>query len=140
MKLCLWAGAIALACSAVPATAQTQLPAVKDWAGRTVPANGTMLVDKTGVALDTSVPLAAANTALPAVPLSGGTYVLTQLCTAYGSVALRYRAPDGVTMVTLLTRVAPDAAGTVVQFGSGAIVDVLLTGATGCNATLSRIP
>lgn len=81
------------------------------------------------------------NTASPAVALWGGNYVLAQSCTTYGSVALRYRGPDGTTMIALVTKTAADTGGgTFVAFGTNAIVDVGLSGTAGCNVTLARIP
>ena len=94
----------------------------------------------TGAGRQELVQLATNNTAAPAVALFGGTYILTQACTAYGSVVLRYRGPDGATMVALLTRTAPEAGGTTVQLGSKQLVDVALTSTTGCNVTLARVP
>jgi hypothetical protein len=87
-----------------------------------------------------SFALATANAAAPPSTLYGGTYMMTQGCTAYGQVALRYLAADGSTMTTMLTKTAAETGGTAVQFGTGAIVDVALSGTTGCNVTLARIP
>ncbi len=89
--------------------------------------------------------LAVANSAAPAQTVYGGTYIFGQACGSYngGSLALRYRGPDGVTMLTLLTRGNSDAAGgaTSVTLGSQAIVDVVLpSGSTECVATLARVP
>lgn len=151
MRLRFLAGAIALACSPAPSAGQVRLPPVKDWYGSTIPGGATALVDKDGKQIDLINPLpvsgrqetaalATGNIAAPAATLYGGTYILTQACTAYGSVALRYRAPDGV-MVPLATKIVPDSGGgSVFQFGTSQIVDVLLTGTTGCNVILSRIP
>lgn len=94
----------------------------------------------TGAGRQELVQLATSNTAAPAVAVFGGTYILTQACTAYGSVVLRYRGPDGATMVALLARTAAEAGGTTVQLGSKQIVDVALTSTTGCNVTLARVP
>lgn len=151
MKILLLAGAVALACCPAPSMGQTRLPPVKDWYGSTIPGDATTLVDKDGKPIDLTNPLpvsgrqetavlATGNTAGPATTLYGGTYILTQACTGYGSVALRYRAPDG-TMLTLATKIVGDTGGgTTLQFGASQIVDVLLTGTTGCNVILSRIP
>lgn len=84
--------------------------------------------------------LATANTAAAGMAIYGGNYILNQACSTYGTVAFRYRGPDGTTMTTLLTRAGAENAGTLVQLGSGQFVDVVLTGTTGCNVTLSRIP
>lgn len=74
----------------------------------------------------------------------GGTYILNQGCAAYngGSLALRYRGPDGITMLTLATKAASDTAGgTLVSLGSNALIDVALpAGASGCNVSLARVP
>lgn len=87
------------------------------------------------------VQLAAGNTAAAAQTVYGGTYWLNQICTGYGSVALRYRGPDGATMLTLIAKTAADTAGgTQVQFGSGTTVDIVLNGTTGCSVQLSRVP
>lgn len=85
--------------------------------------------------------LAINNTVSPAAALWGGNYVLSQSCTTYGSVILRYRGPDGVTMVTMVTKTTADSGGgTLLAFGTNAIVDVSLSGTAGCNVTLARIP
>ncbi|WP_294278299.1 hypothetical protein [uncultured Sphingomonas sp.] len=89
--------------------------------------------------------LAVANSAAPAQTVYGGTYIFGQACGSYngGTLALRYRGPDGVTMLTLLTRGSSDAAGGAasVTLGSQAIIDVVLpTGSTECVATLARVP
>lgn len=85
--------------------------------------------------------LAINNLVAPPAALWGGNYVLAQSCTGYGSVTLRYRGSDGVTMVAMVTKMAADTGGgTLVAFGTNAIVDVALSGAAGCNVTLSRIP
>ncbi|WP_343528769.1 hypothetical protein [Sphingomonas sp.] len=85
--------------------------------------------------------LASGNTASSPATLFGGAYVLTQGCTTYGTVTLRYRGPDGVTMIGMVSKTAADSGGgTVVSFGGGAIVDVSLSGTAGCNVALSRVP
>jgi hypothetical protein len=84
--------------------------------------------------------LVGSNTASAAATAYGGNYIWTQACTAYGTVSLRYRSPDGSTMITLVTRSGPEVSGTVIQLGSAQVVDAVLSGTTGCNATLSRIP
>ena len=146
MRFPLWAGAMALALMSCSASAQ-----IKDRFGRAIEPSASAIVDKNGNPIDGTNPLpvagkqesavlVSANTPSAAVTLYGGSYVLSQLCATYGSVALRYRAADGGTMTTLVTKIAPDAVATVVQFGSGAMVDATVSGATGCNVTLSRIP
>ncbi|MEJ8630437.1 hypothetical protein P0F65_12375 [Sphingomonas sp. I4] len=53
-----------------------------------------------------SLVLAAANSAAAPQVVYGGAYVFGQACGSYngGTLALRYRGPDGVAMLTLLTR------------------------------------
>ena len=92
-----------------------------------------------------SLTLAIANSAAPAQMVYGGTYIFGQACGSYngGTLVLRYRGPDGVSMMPLLSRGSSDAAGGAasVTLGSQAIVDVVLpTGSTECVATLARVP
>ena len=152
MKILLLAGAVALACTSAPSAGQIRLPPVKDWYGSTLPGDASALVDKDGKPIDLTNPLpvtgrqelvtlATANTAAPAATLYGGSYILNQACSAYGSVTLRYRSPDGATMLPLTTKSAPDSGGgSTIQFGTAQVVDVALSGTTGCNVTLSRVP
>ncbi|QPT09724.1 hypothetical protein [Sphingomonas paucimobilis] len=94
----------------------------------------------TGAGRQELVQLATSNTAAPAATVFGGTYILTQACSAYGAVVLRYRGPDGTTMIALLIKTSAEAGGTTVQLGSKQVVDVALTSTTGCNVTLARVP
>lgn len=151
MKAILWVGALVLACLSPSAAAQTYPKIIAP--STIVPPSGVAFTDADGLTKvaspatplpvagrQESVALATANTAAVPATLYGGSYILTQACTAYGSVALRYRAPDG-TMLTLATKIVGDTGGgTVFQFGTSQVVDVLLTGTTGCTVTLSRIP
>lgn len=152
MRLRLFAGVLALACLSTGAVAQS-LPPIA------APSN---IIPPAGVAFNaadgtpriatpsTPLPVAArgeafqlvtANVPIAPVTLAGGNYVLTQLCATYGSIALRYRGPDGATMIQLVSKTAADSGGgTVLAFGTNAIVDAALSGTTGCNATLARIP
>lgn len=85
--------------------------------------------------------LVAANTPAAAATVYGGAYVLAQACTSYGTVTVRYRGPDGATMLPLLSKTAPDAGGgTLLSLGSGAVIDATITGGAGCNVSLSRVP
>lgn len=152
MKICLLAGALALVLSASGALAQSSVPQVKDRFGRLVDGGASMAVDKNGNAIDITNPLpvagrqelvalATANAPSPAIAVYGGNYVFSQGCTAYGTLTLRYRAADGATMITMVTKTASDnAGGTLLSLGTNAIVDVAVSGTTGCNATLARIP
>ncbi|WP_058733244.1 hypothetical protein [Sphingomonas sanguinis] len=155
MTLFRWACAIALACLSARATAQSYpLSASPDgWARPTSPCvydPATKLCAPTTASAPLPVltinraetfQLATANTASAPVTLVGGSYILAQSCTGYGSVSLRYRGPDGAAMVAMVTKTAADSAGgTLVQLGGGAIVDVSLSGTTGCNVSLTRVP
>lgn len=152
MSLLRWAGAIALACSSVCATAQT-FPRVSA-PSTFVPPSAAAFTDTDGQTrvASTATPLpvagraetarlAIANVPSQAASLYGGSYVLSQACTGYGTVTLRYLAADGITMTALVSKTAADTnGGSPVSLGSSAIVDVVLSGTTGCNVSLSRIP
>lgn len=153
MKTCLWAGAVALACLATVATAQSNLPPIVSGGNIIQPGglafnaqDGKPRIVSTAEPLPTTsrvetFRLATANVPGNAATLFGGSYVLTQACASYGTVTLRYLGPDGTTMTAMLTKTASDSAGgTLVSLGASAIVDVTLAGTTGCNVTLSRIP
>ena len=81
------------------------------------------------------------NVAVAPVTALGGLYVLNQSCNGYGTVTLRYLGADGITMLPLLTRTASDTGGgTNIYLGAGAVVDINLSGTSGCNANLARVP
>lgn len=85
--------------------------------------------------------LVAANAASAPQAVYGGAYVFSQVCTGYGSVTLRYRGPDGSTMLTLISKTSADSAGgALVTLASATVVDAAIAGTTGCNVTLSRVP
>ena len=85
--------------------------------------------------------LVAANTPSVAQTVYGGDYILAQACGAYGTVALQVRGPDGATFQTIVSKTAADApGGTGVALGSAAVVQATVSGTTGCNVTLSRVP
>lgn len=151
MKTCLLAGAVALAYASPTfgqSTSSAQAPA------GFAPMQSPCVVQSDGKCTSVSVvaplPIAAraetfrlavANVSSPAATLVGGNYVLTQTCSAYGTLTLRYLGPDGTTMTALVLKTASDSSGgTLASLGANAIVDVALAGTTGCNATLSRIP
>ncbi len=155
MKSCLLAAAVALACLSAPGVAQNSYPPMREPSTITRPAgaafvgaDGQTYVATPATPLPVltinrveSFQLATANTASAPVTLVGGSYILAQSCTGYGSVSLRYRGPDGAAMVTMVAKTAADSAGgTLVQLGGGAIVDVSLSGTTGCNVSLTRVP
>lgn len=86
-------------------------------------------------------PLVAANTPSVQQQVYGGDYVLSQNCTAYGTLSLQVLAPDGATFQSLLNKTSADSSGgTGISLGSNAVVRATVTGTTGCNATLSRVP
>jgi hypothetical protein len=91
-----------------------------------------------------NIAMATANSVAAPASVYGGSYIFSQSCAAYdgGNLTLRYRGPDGVTMMAMMSKTVADTdGGTLVTLGSNASVDVLLpSGATGCNATLSRVP
>ena len=81
------------------------------------------------------------NVAAAPVTALGGLYVLNQSCNGYGTVTLRYLGADGITMLPLLTRTASDTGGgTNIYLGAGTVVDINLSGTSGCNANLARVP
>ncbi|MGW8134121.1 hypothetical protein ACWGNZ_00580 [Sphingomonas zeae] len=112
MRTCLWAGALALACSlAAPVTAQTQLPPVKDWAGRTVPGGAAILVDKDGRAIGSDNPL----------PTTGGGSAKGQQTTANSqSVAPASDSPAFPTRTTDGANAALGSTTDAAYSGSGA--------------------
>ncbi|MDB5702011.1 MAG: hypothetical protein JWL66_2210 [Sphingomonadales bacterium] len=91
-----------------------------------------------------SLTLVAANTPSVATAVSGGNYVVSQMCTSYnaGSLAVRYRGPDGATMLPMLTKTASDTTGgMLIALSGNAVVDAVLPlGSVGCNVTLARVP
>jgi hypothetical protein len=88
-----------------------------------------------------SVALASANVAASPATLYGGDYIAAQTCSGYGTIAWQVRGPDGATYQTILSRTMPDTAGGAeIKLGSNAVVRVVLTGTTGCNALLTRVP
>jgi hypothetical protein len=85
--------------------------------------------------------LITANVAAAPVTVQGGTYLLTQTCSFYGSVSLKVLGPDGVSLLTLVTKILLDTGiGNQVVLGAGSVVSMTVAGATGCNATLARVP
>lgn len=131
---------IALAAALIAAPLAAAAQAVSGGgSGITAPVNATHPLPVGG--FQESLALVAGNTAAGSVKVYGGDYVFAQTCSAYGTVALQVRGPDGATMQTVLSKAAADTAGgTGVALGSGSWVQVALTGTTGCNATLARVP
>lgn len=118
-------------------------PCVKQADGSCSPVSPTMPLPV--AARQESVVLVAANSAAAAQAVYGGSYTFGQSCAAYngGSLALRYRGPDGTSMLTLVGKTMSDGNGgaTLVVLGSNAIVDVALpAGSVDCVATLARVP
>lgn len=118
-------------------------PCVKQADGRCSPVSATTPMPV--APRQESVMLATANSAAAAQAVYGGHYSFGQSCASYngGTLALRYRGPDGVAMPTLVAKTASDGNGgaTLVTLGSNAIVDVTLPGGSvDCVATLARVP
>ncbi len=85
--------------------------------------------------------LASSNVAAAPATTLGGLYVLNQMCSGYGTVVLRYLAADGSTMLPLVSRSTGDSGGgTTLYLGAGTVVDVQLSGMTGCGVQLARVP
>ncbi|HIV77221.1 MAG TPA: hypothetical protein H9899_06835 [Candidatus Sphingomonas excrementigallinarum] len=85
--------------------------------------------------------LASNNVAAAPATTLGGLYVLNQMCSGYGTVVLRYLGADGSTMLPLVSRSAGDSGGgTTLYLGAGTVVDVQLSGTTGCGVQLARVP
>lgn len=141
--------AMLLGCSAGTARAQ-QVAAPAGYAPLTAPCTAQADGRCAAVSGDTPMPvatraerlvLAGNNVAAAPVTALGGLYILNQSCGGYGSLTLRYLAADGVTMLPLLTRTVSDTGGgTNIYLGAGAVVDISLSGTTGCNAQLARVP
>lgn len=154
MSFSRWACAIACALLFSPAaSAQTvsssiqapagyapmQSPCVKQANGACVPVAADAVLPTGGK--QEAFTLVSANTPAAAVTTYGGSYVLTQSCTAYGTLSLRYRGPDNSTMTAMLSKTATDTGGgTLIALGTGAVVDATVSGTSGCNAILTRIP
>lgn len=149
--LSLRAGALALALfpAIAPAQDATSVRAPAGYAPLQAPCvrqddGGCLAVSKvaplpTGVR--ESVQLVAGNTTAAAVTLFGGDYILTQTCTGYGTLTVQARGPDGTAWLTLVTRTASDTgSGTGIALGSYAVVRATVTGTSGCNAVLARVP
>lgn len=131
--------AVALPLAAAPAAAQSLVGFV-DSATRKV------VVVETAKPLPTigkqeSFQLVAANAPAAAVQVAGGDYVLAQTCSAYGSLTFQVLGPDAATWLPLATYNTADT-GSAHAFilGSYAKVRVSLSGTSGCNALLSRVP
>ncbi len=88
-----------------------------------------------------SFQLVANNTASNAVTLYGGDYILSQACTGYGTLTFERRNPDGITYKPMFTKTALDTGNdSGIVLGSFAVVRVTISGTTGCNAILARVP
>lgn len=84
--------------------------------------------------------LVTANTPAAAVTVYGGSYTITQNCSAYGTVTVRYQGPDNVMTAMLIKAVADSGGGTLVSLGSAQVIDATLSGTTGCSVQLRRNP
>ncbi|TCP33287.1 hypothetical protein [Sphingomonas sp. BK235] len=151
--LLLRAGAIALALIPAIASAQTAASVAAPAGYAPMSAACVAQVDGSCVAVSAAAPLptgsvretvrlALANVPSAAQTIYGGTYILTQSCSAYGTLNFQVLGPDGVTFATAASKTASDtgASGTVIGLGSNASVRVTISGTTGCAAILSRVP
>jgi hypothetical protein len=87
-----------------------------------------------------SFALVTNNVASGAVTVTGGDYVLSQVCSGYGTLVLQGLDASGA-YENLISKTATDSVGgTGVTLAGNAVVRVLLTGTTGCVATLTRVP
>lgn len=87
------------------------------------------------------LPLAIANASSGPQAVFGGTYILNQVCTIYGTVTFQALGPDGATYQTVATYSAATATGGVeVKLGTQQVVQVTLSGTAGCNVKLARVP
>lgn len=150
--LSVWAGALALACIPVSASAQTYPKIIAP--STIVPPSGVAWQDADGstklagpgAPLPTggvreAFQLVSANTPITSATVYGGDYILAQTCSSYGTVTLQVRGPDASTWLTLVTKTAADTgSGTGIALGSYAVVRVTVSGTAGCFASLSRVP
>lgn len=85
--------------------------------------------------------LVSANVAAADQQVFGGNYVFTQTCSAYGTVTMLVRGPDGATFMQVAAYTTADTtSGHAFGLGSGSVVRVTLAGTTACNASLLRVP
>lgn len=147
----IWArSVIALAAMmiAAPLPAQTYLPGKQAQDSNPLPVKSMCYVaaSQTYAACQSgsqqeSYQLVAANVPSAAVTVYGGNYILSQTCTAYGTLTLQVRGPDGTTYQTVTSKTSSDTTGgTAIALGSFATVRATVTGTTGCNAILARVP
>ncbi|HEX8420905.1 MAG TPA: hypothetical protein VF638_12940 [Sphingomonas sp.] len=110
-------------------------------AGRYVDANGKVQLETVANGRREAFQLVAANTPSAAVVVFGGDYIISQTCASYGTLNLQVLGPDGATYQTLIAKTSSDTAGgTGLVLGSYSNVRVTVTGTTGCNAILARVP
>ncbi|WP_294138350.1 hypothetical protein [Sphingomonas sp.] len=85
--------------------------------------------------------LASANVSAGPTPVFGGTYILNQTCTSYGTVTFQALGPDSASFQTVASYTSSTSTGGVeVKLGSRQVVQVTLAGTTGCAVKLSRVP
>lgn len=88
-----------------------------------------------------SFKLVASNVPSAAVMVAGGDYILSQTCTGYGTVSFQVLGPDATTWLPLGSYTTSDTgSGHGFPLGSYAQVRISLSGTSGCNAILSRVP
>mgnify|MGYP001167736498 FL=1 len=117
-------------------------PCIAQVDGSCVPASSTEPLPT--AAKQEAFQLVTANAPAAPATVYGGIYALSQSCASYngGALVLRYRGPDGATMLALHSLNTSDTGGgTLVSLGSGAVVDIALpSGSSACNAILARVP
>lgn len=85
--------------------------------------------------------LATANASTGPTSVFGGTYILNQTCASYGTVTFQALGPDGAAFQTVASYTASTSTGgVVVQLGSRQVVQVVLSGTSGCAVKLARVP
>lgn len=87
-----------------------------------------------------NVALVTGNAAIAGQPIYGGRYIFAQACSGYGTVQLQAIGPDGTSWVTLLTLTGADSSGGTAIDLVPTTVRAVLTGTSGCNAFLARVP
>lgn len=126
-----------------PACAQVAPPTFKNNLGKTVEGIGTFCPDayKCATSPRESFQLVSNNVPLSQVTVFGGDYVLSQTCASYGTLSVQVRGPDGVTFITMFSKTASDTGNaTGIVLGSYAVIKISVSGTSGCNALLARVP
>lgn len=122
------------------------LPPTQSATGSPTSFPGTFLINADGSigavgGVRESFKLASGNVPSAPVAVFGGSYILSQQCSSYGTLEFQVLAPDGTTWQVILSKQATDGGGgTALTLGSYARARVVLTGTSACSATLARVP